>query len=280
MAEIQNAKVIPQRNKRIILAGEPGSGKTAQILTLPPPVLVYVFDPNSLDTLAGHDIDILDFRIDPSELETKMKAFRKDSNKTDIADGKRIKTPEPRAFLDFTDDINMRYDSGELDSYNWVAFDSATFLTIALHERLNYLNNNMGGLEDLGDYRIIGKKLSISFLGISKLKASVLFICHLYTIERKLGIDKPGVPARTLGVETMLNLPGSARTNMSSMFTDVWETVQDKGKYKAILQHHGNYKFHRTSNWTPPLTGESVDLTIDFNKDPRDQGIGKLVKSL
>ena len=40
-----------------LLLGPTGSGKTSQILTLPGKTFCYLFDPSSLATLKGHDIE-------------------------------------------------------------------------------------------------------------------------------------------------------------------------------------------------------------------------------
>ena len=42
---------------KFLLVGSTGSGKTAQILTLPGKTFAYIFDPSALATLKGYDID-------------------------------------------------------------------------------------------------------------------------------------------------------------------------------------------------------------------------------
>src|SRR3990167_6767223 len=44
-------------NHKILMLGDTGSGKTTQFLTLPGKKYMYIFDPNALLSLRGHDVD-------------------------------------------------------------------------------------------------------------------------------------------------------------------------------------------------------------------------------
>ena len=53
-----NAKEVEgEQHHKILMLGTAGTGKTTQILTLPRPTFIYIFDPNALESLKGHDID-------------------------------------------------------------------------------------------------------------------------------------------------------------------------------------------------------------------------------
>ena len=60
MEGVQNAKDVVKDDlgkPKILLVGSTGGGKTSQFLTLPGKTFVYAFDPSTLSTLRGHDID-------------------------------------------------------------------------------------------------------------------------------------------------------------------------------------------------------------------------------
>jgi len=57
MPNAKNATEEEVGKPKFLLIGPSGSGKTSQILTLPGKTFAYLFDPSSLSTLKGHDIE-------------------------------------------------------------------------------------------------------------------------------------------------------------------------------------------------------------------------------
>lgn len=257
--------------KRFFLAGPPGSGKTMQILTLPGPVLVYVFDPNALETLRQtrrEDIDILDFRTDLSEIDLNIRGLRKGSKNVTVD-----KTAIPKAYSNFCEDIDERLENGSLyKDYKYVCFDSFTFIARAAQNQLNYIQNRIGELEDLGDYRIVGSAISTAFSALANAPIGLLATAHFQ--DREISIGNPLKPdtVQRLRIETQLNLPGQSRNVIPAIFTDVWETTFDKGEYRFIRQHHERTKFHRST-----MGQDTVVATVNLN-DPENSGIGALLK--
>jgi AAA domain len=187
--------------------GPTGSGKSAQIWTLPGRKFLYVFDPNTMPTIRGCDVDYEEFFPDFAEMDATLKGFNKGS-KSD-----RPKKPkEPTVYTDWVENINAKVDAGFFRDYDWVILDSVTFLSKATMDRQLYLNGRYGDLEDRADYRVVGSKLSDLFNTLSGLPINVYCTGHTRTFED----DK------TKKVTTQINLPGKARDILPLMFTNVW----------------------------------------------------------
>src|SRR5580765_2220579 len=95
--------------KRILLVGPTGSGKTAQIWTLPGKRFAYIFDPNSLSTLKGCDVDYEEFYPDFLEMDATLKGFNKGSlsDKMPAVAGRASKR-EPLVYMKWVDDVNKK----------------------------------------------------------------------------------------------------------------------------------------------------------------------------
>ena len=142
-----NAKDItglPPQN--IMVIGETGSGKTTQIRTLPGKKFVYIFDPNALASLKGCDCDYEVFMPNALELDATLKGFNKGSKSDRMEGGSRI---EPTTYPNWVNDINKRVADGFFDDYNWICFDSLTFLGKAIMDRQCFINNRYGKVEEL-----------------------------------------------------------------------------------------------------------------------------------
>ena len=59
---------------KFFLLGDTGAGKTAQFLTLPGKKFIYLFDPNAILTLRGHDVDYEEYLPDRLNLSVKSLA--------------------------------------------------------------------------------------------------------------------------------------------------------------------------------------------------------------
>jgi len=96
--------------ERVIVAGQTGSGKTTQILTLPGKKFVYIFDPNALASLKGHDLDYEIFMPEFTEIDSTLKGFNKGAK-----DDKPVSEKEPTLYLRWVEDLNRRDDEGFFD---------------------------------------------------------------------------------------------------------------------------------------------------------------------
>lgn len=202
---------------RFLIVGRTGSGKTSQIWSLPGRKFAYLFDPNSIRSLAGcPNLDYEEFYPDILELDATLKGFNKNS-KDDVMKGSKR---EPTVYNRWVDDINEKVEKNLLDGYQWLCFDSVTFLVASAMARQAFINNRYGSIEELGDYRVVGSKIATVFQSIAALPINLYCTGHISTYQD----DK------TAKIETQLRLPGSARDLLPLLFTEVMEARFREGK--------------------------------------------------
>lgn len=258
-----NAKDAQTGYERIIVAGNTGSGKTTQILTLPGKKFVYVFDPNCLASLRGHDVEYEEFLPEVTEIDSTLKGFNKGAKDDSPASAK-----EPTLYLRWIEDLNRREAEGSFDEYDWVIFDSLTFLAQALMDRQLYINNRYGKVEDLGDYRVVGSKLSDVFRTITSLPINIYCTGHLTSYQDE----------KTKKTEVQLQLPGKARVMLPLVCTNIWLALPptvDEGKYK--IQTRPDARGLQTIRSSVKGLEPFEDVTIADFDNPGASGIGALL---
>src|SRR3990167_8715454 len=99
---------------KVLMLGDTGSGKTTQFLTLPGKKYMYVFDPNSLLSLRGYDVDYDEYM--PATVGMAAGS---------LAKGKGDKSAATRSdsYQLFEAQFNERLQSGFFNPYDWIGFD-------------------------------------------------------------------------------------------------------------------------------------------------------------
>jgi len=222
LAEMPNAKdATLSTQERILVAGKTGTGKTAQIWTLPGRKFAYIFDPNSMSTLRGCNVDYEEFYPDFLEMDATLKGFNKGSKSDVPRAGKKL---EPKVYMKWIDDINAKVEKGFFNDYDWLILDSLTFLSKSVMDRQLFINNRYGDIEELGDYRVVGSKMADVFGSISSLPISLYCTSHFTTFQDE----------KTKKIETQLMLPGKARNILPLMFTNVWLAQTAEGEKGTV----------------------------------------------
>lgn len=252
--------------QRILLVGPTGSGKSAQIWTLPGKKFCYVFDSNTAATIEGcPNLDYIEFLPEFQTMDTALKGFNKGS-KSDKAIGGKDK--EPRLYEEWRQHFNDWVAAEEYKSYDWLIFDSLTFTSKAMMDRQLYINGRYGETEDLADFKVVGGKFSDVFSSINGLPINVFATGHLQTYED----DK------TKKIVTQLYLPGRARQVLPLTFTNVWEAqAGDKPglfEIKTLPEKRGLQDIRTSLKGLKPV--EDVTIT-NFGK-AEGYGIGKLLR--
>lgn len=253
-------------HRNIMMVGPTGSGKTSQIWTLPGKKFAYIFDPNALASLVGLDLDYEEFLPSALELDSSIKGFNRDARADDKAFSSKI---EPVSFPNFVEDINNRHDKGFFSNYDWIIFDSGTYLARACMDRQLWINRRFGKVEDLADYRIVGSKLSDVFRPITSLPINIYFTGHITEFQDE----------KTKKITVQLMLPGGAKTYLPLMFTDIWEAygASTEEERKFMVKTRPEKRGLQTIRSSLKNLEMYEDVTIkDFAK-PEQFGIGQLL---
>jgi hypothetical protein len=268
MKNASNMEVSPF--KRILVVGRTGSGKTAQIWSLPGKKFGYIFDPNASSTLVGCDMDYEEFMPDVTEIDATLKGFNKGSKSDTL---RSTSKREPKIYLNWVEDLNAKADKGFFKAYDWLVFDSATFLSKATMDRQLYINNRYGDVEELGDYRVVGSKLADVFSTIATLPINIYMTGHISSFQD----DK------TKKIEVQLNLPGKARVIFPMIFTDLWLAHTEEGSKGGIeykVRTRPEPRGLQDVRCSIPGLNIVEDVTLSrlSNDVAGKEGIGKLIR--
>jgi hypothetical protein len=264
MPNAKDADLSP--TKRILIAGNTGTGKTSQIWTLPGRKFAYIFDPNALSSLKGCDLDYEVFFPDIGMVDTGLKGFNKGSK----SDSNRSKRAEPKVYNLWEDHINTHYEKGFFNDYQWLIFDSATFFSKAVMDRQLYINNRYGGTEEIADYKIVGAKFAEIMTPITTSHLNIFMTAHLSVYQDE----------KTSKVTTQLFLPGRARNLMPLQFTDVLQalTIEDEKKgVRYVIRTRPDPRGLQDIRTSIPGLETIEDVTIEDFKHPERYGLGALL---
>lgn len=255
--------------ERLLVVGPTGSGKTTQIWSLPGRKFAYIFDPNSLQSLKGLDLDYQLYLPEVLEVDATLKGFNKGA-KSDRLSSKR----EPTVYLDWVEDVNEKVEKGFFTGYDWLIFDSLTFLSKATMDRQLYINGRYGDIEDLADYRVVGSKLADVFGSITSLPINIYCTGHLQTFQDE----------KTKKVTTNIWLPGKARNILPLIFTNTWlaRTEEDEeGDMRYLIRTKPEPRGLQEIRTSIPGLETEEDVTIrsptELQQTGAKGGIGALL---
>lgn len=249
--------------QKILMLGAAGSGKTSAIWTLPGRKFAYVFDPNSVASLRGLDIEYEEFLPDTLELDASLRGFNKGSK-----DDKPLTKREPTTYLRWTEDLNKRHEQGYFANVDWLCIDSLTLLANAVMDRIMFLNGRYGGIEDLSDFRVAGSKIAEVFRSLCSLPVNIYATGHIQSFQD----DK------TKRIETQINLPGKARQLLHLLFSNIWlasGSTDDKQEYSIRTRPEPRgFQHIRT---TLQGLADIESMTVKDWKNPERYGVGRLL---
>jgi len=266
-----NAKDV-QRHKKpsFLIMGKTGSGKTTQFLTLPGKKLIYLFDPNALESIAGHDVDYEEFL--PSRIPLQATSLSKEATKTK---GRRVTESVGKMakelYDSFEDDVETRLQSGGFDEYDAIGFDSCTSLLEMIMDAILYINGKPGqwpGQEDWGPQMLTFTKIVRQVTALGK---TVYFTAHLQTTQDEL----------TKSITNQPLLTGQLRTKIPLLFSEILvaEAAADsRGNVSYTIQTRQDRR-NDICRSSLRVAQFKEDVSLDWGKDLSKQGLGKLYQS-
>ncbi len=248
-------------NHSILLLGDTGAGKTTQLLTLPGKKFAYLFDPNAIMSLRGHDVEVEEFL--PDRLNLSVKSLTKGK-------GDSTTNHQSMIYQEWERDFNKRLESGYFNNIDVIALDSATTFLDLIMDRVLTINGRAGSWPQQDDY---GPQM-ITFINVcrqlSALGKTLLLTGHLE-------IKKDELQQRIFRTPM---LTGRLKTKIPLLFSDVFvcEAENDgRGNIKHKIQ---TVPDRLTTSVRTSFRGLEPfeDVTIDWSKPVEGQGIGGLIQ--
>lgn len=277
MPHVRDAKT--PAYKRILAVGGTGTGKTTQLWTLPGKKFLYQFDPNTMASIKGladqlkiepPDIEFEAFEPDILQLDSTLKGFRKDAKDDNPSMiGRKKADAEPTVYLDFIEDINNKVDDGYFKNFQWLCFDSLTFLNRATMARNLFINDHYGFIEDLADYRVVGSKIAELFTSIASLPINIYMTAHWQSYQDE----------KTKKIETKINAHGQSRTMLPLVFTEIFQTLREEYKGKTAYTIRTRPDPRGLQDLRTSILGleELEDVTIEDFSRAQEYGIGAIL---
>lgn len=275
---VKNADEAKFSRPKFILVGSTGSGKTAQLLTMPGRKFVYVFDPNTENTYAyyhskGASLKSLDYMTFFPEL-LDMNVVSLKSNVRDFTG----RPDEPRTYVEWEKDFEDRYRSGFFNDYDIVGIDSMTTFQDIIMDRVLFKNGRLGKQPEQPDWAS----------QIATVKNTFRVLTSPATIPGRNGngvmlfatahhdLKQDDLSKR---IQYQILLTGKLRQRLPLLFSDIYILSTD------IVDKEPGYKYEAQTRPTPqhPTARCTMglntfeDMTILDAKNPEKYGLGRIL---
>jgi hypothetical protein len=246
---------------KFLLVGSTGSGKTAQMLTLPGKTFAYLFDPSALATLKGYDIDYEMFV--PSRVN--LGAISLSKGKSDP----KTSTDAPDIYTAWAKHADEMVSSGAFDAYDNICFDSFTTFADIVMDRILKLNGRVGQFPQQDDWG--GQMQTITncvrtFVAMNKV---LLFTAH----------DEFKQDDATSRMQNIILLTGRLRIKIPLLFSEIlhMDCASTPTEIKYQMQTRPD-RMNPAIRCTFKGLKMFEDMTITDWKNPTKFGLGKLLK--
>lgn len=250
--------------KNILLLGDTGNGKTTQFLTLPGKKYMHCFDPNSINSLRGFDVDYDEWL--PSAIPAGATSLSKEK-----PGDRRPATSE--VYKNFENTFNDRCAKGFYDSYEWLGFDSATTLLDLMMDRVLSINGRFGQWPHEDDW---GPQM-MAFTNICRtltaMKKNVFMTGHMQDKKnRKTGASKrqpmmtgqlvqkiPLLFSEILGCDVDIDLQGKAAYMLHTVPDGEFTVIRTSIKGLSPVENV-------TIDWTKPVVGQGIGGILNWER--------------
>lgn len=257
-----NAKDAPATVTTILNVGSTGSGKTSGFLTLPGKKFIYIFDPNALATLRGHNVEYEAFLPEHLDLDAvTLKANTRDN---------LSKAPTPITYIEFERHIEEGMETNYFDQFDNIGLDSITTLQDVVMDRIMHLNGRFGKQPEMTDYVATTNT-------IIKIFRTLLSFNKLVYITGHIEYKQEEITSKMLNV---MDFIGRLRRRLPILFSEVWLSYGDPDKedkmhyFVRTQQDRYNPYLRCSSRFINPIE----DVTIDWDKPLEGQGVGGLLE--
>ena len=257
-----NAQDAPMTVTTILNVGSTGSGKTTGLLTLPGKKFIYIFDPNALATLRGHDVEYETFI--PEHLDLDAVTLR--ANTRDNIS----KAPTPKTYIEFENHFEKGIENNYFDQFNVIGLDSITTLQDVVMDRIMHLNGRFGKQPEMTDYVATTNT-------IIKIFRTLLSFNKIVYVTGHIEYKQEEATSKMLNV---MDFIGRLRRRLPILFSEVWLSYGDPDKEEKMhyfvrtQQDRYNPYLRCSSRFIDPVE----DVTVDWSKPLEGQGIGGLLE--
>ena len=246
--------------RKFLLLGDTGGGKTTQFLTFHGRKFAYLFDPNAILSLQGHDLEYEEFLPDRLNLSVKSLTKGKGDNTTSYNNS---------LYTEWEKDFNDRLKGGFFDNIDAIMFDSATTLLDLIMDRVLTVNGRAGSWPQQDDYGPQMLAFQNVCRSLTSLGKTVVMTGHVEMKQDELTKRIYRAPMMT----------GRLRTKVPLLFSDIYlceGTNDGKGVTKHVIQTVPD-RTMTTVRCTIKGLNPVEDVTIDWKKPVVGQGIGGLM---
>lgn len=247
---------------KFLLLGDTGSGKTSQLLTLSGKKFAYLFDPNAILSLRGHDVDYEEFL--PDRINLTVRSLSKDKNKP------LTKNFANNEYVEWENDFNKKLDAGFFDQYDVIAFDSATTFLDLIMDNVLTINGRAGSWPQQDDYGPQMQAFTNVCRTLMALGKTIFMTGHLETKQDEL----------TKRILRNPMMTGRLKTKIPLLFSDILicEAVNDgRGNINHVITTVPD-RMTTTVRCSLKNVKAQENVDIDWKKDPIGQGLGGLIK--
>lgn len=250
---------------KFLLVGSTGGGKTSQIVTLPGRTFAYLFDPSSLSTLRGFDIEYETFFPEKVNLSAQSLSKGKGDRPVKGAEAEDAST----VYREWEEDFEGKIASNYFEAYDNIAFDSFTTFSDIVMDRILAINGRPGHFPQQDDWTAQMASITNVVRTLVGMNKVLLFTAH----------DEFKQDEASKRMQNVLMLTGKLKIRLPLLFSEIWhmDSNSTAEKINYVAQTRAD-RLNPTIRCTVRDMPMYADMTINDWKRPQDYGLGKVLR--